>query len=536
MTPRMGRSLAVAAALSAALCPCPCPAGQAGGEADPTIKRFAAFFRSVATGPVVTVKRRADVDWEARDGSGAGKARIADTTVSRRRPPVWPTSGAPRAITVNRLRRGSATALTTGHLVSWMHDTWQVDVVVTRAKGSTEALATDVADRLEQALSGQPVVPGTRPPMRSGGATPTAPPRETTSPDPTAPANPAGTGMLHLRTLHTITYEQISLFTANLYLGSGRYPMLSRNGQRIAFAMVPDQNDAEKRERVGVINLDGSGFRIVDAYKPQLYTSPAVTISGDGAWVASTEGRQVRLAAADGTGARTVVSFAANVGTVRLSHNGRLLYVQLMAPAPLAGSNAPLDRGIYVVNSDGSGLRQLVGTAAIAGALGIPPADVGSVSAASGMTGGMDLSEDGRRLVFGAHTRGADHVFAVNTDGSGLHRVFGPVQYCFAVAISGDGSRVAATLQEPSVAGYQGWVCDFAGGGARRLTAKAGYNDPIWLSRDGAFAVYGYESILYRTDGSARVPISTPASVGGGPRLNAERLQGLMMSGDPRRC
>jgi hypothetical protein len=98
-------------------------------------------------------------------------------------------------------------------------------------------------------------------------------------------------------------------------------------------------------------------------------------------------------------------------------------------------SDPTTERGVYVINADGSGLRQVAGPTAIAALLRTTPDRV------SPSTNGppLDVSANGARIVFGATANGQDHLFAANGDGSGLHELIPGITYVNHAVLSADG-------------------------------------------------------------------------------------------------
>jgi hypothetical protein len=377
----------------------------------------------------------------------------------------------------------------------------------------------------------QPPAVNPAPGNLSGGAQNPANPatgRTPVSEPTTPPAAPLQAGSIRMETVRELSYQQISAFSDRLVIGSGIYPIVSRNGSRVALSFPPKPDDPEKKERVGVINTDGSGFRIVDAYIPLRYTVLLVAISADGNWLASTDGRQIRIAGADGSGGRPVVQLANNVGNLRVSSNGRMVFFLVDGDTSVVGTNQRLERGLYTINADGSGLRMIAGAAAIAQTLGVPPADVrGLRSSSRGWA--LDVSEDDRRLVFIVQSLGQEYALVVNADGSGLRKVLTATQSVLVVGISGDGTQLGISCVQKGEPGYQGWTMGYDGSNPRRLTEKAGSNALISLTRDGALVAFGSEGILYHVDGSGGLPIATPARAASASRLSAVTLPGLTM-------
>src|SRR5205823_63312 len=98
-----------------------------------------------------------------------------------------------------------------------------------------------------------------------------------------------------------------------------------------------------------------------------------------------------------------------------------------------------LTKGLYVINADGSGRRQIVSGASIGTLLGAPSGGNNFVST-SGTT--LDASADTAHLIFGTRIDGkGQYILGVNFDGSGLHQILGPADFITHAAISSDGLK-----------------------------------------------------------------------------------------------
>ncbi len=274
------------------------------------------------------------------------------------------------------------------------------------------------------------------------------------------------------------------------------------------------------------MNFDGSGAHQIDSYTSFCYCGSIVDISDDGAKVVSTEGRQVRIV--DDKGARGLVTVDTGVSGIRIEGDGRRVFFLLDRDGSFVGTggSSPVQRGLYVINSDGSGLRQIVGPAAVAALFGTTANS--SISPEFTVTGNspnhsLGVSKDGARIVFGAKKaagNGPDAIFGVNLDGSGLHFVIGPVPYVEHLAISSDGSKVLYDTFEANL--VETGSVNFDGSGRRALRHDGLGNSPgVQLSADGSLLLAF--DILYNTDGSGALQLSTPfnALTPGSPVMNA---------------
>ena len=208
---------------------------------------------------------------------------------------------------------------------------------------------------------------------------------------------------------------------------------ISGNGAVIAYTHDSGPN------QIYVMNFDGTGQRLVDSYKAFCSCGSIVDISDDGSKVVSTEGRQIRLV--DKGAAQsllTIDSSTSGISGLRIQGDGRRIFflVDRDSRIPSSPKSIPLQRGLYVMNLDGSGMRQIVGPNMVASLFGTTADSYLSpeFTDTGGNTGNHTLSvtTDGARIVFGARKiggNGPDGIFGVNLDGSGLHFVLGPVRY-----------------------------------------------------------------------------------------------------------
>jgi len=172
-----------------------------------------------------------------------------------------------------------------------------------------------------------------------------------------------------------------------------------------------------------------------------------------------------------------------------------------------------IQRGLYVMGADGSGMRQIVGPDAVAALFGetasayyIPQFnDAGNTPNHT-----LSVTTDGSRIVFGAQMvggAGPDAIFGVNLDGSGLHLVLGPVPYVGNLAISADGSKVLYVSTSSDFIVETGLV-NFDGTNQLALRHEGlGGTPGVQLSADGSLALAS--NILYNTDGSGALQLST---------------------------
>jgi dipeptidyl aminopeptidase/acylaminoacyl peptidase len=341
----------------------------------------------------------------------------------------------------------------------------------------------------------------------------------------------AGAAAAPLAEMHTLAYHQITAWSAAANDRGEEAPILSDDGQRIAFARAPGTEDPANPNRIFLINADGSGEREIDAYTTFCYCGSLIDLSADGSRVVSSDSMQLRVADATGSGGRELLALDSNeINAVRITGDGNTVVFRLRRGVTMRNT-APtqtLEVGVYAVNADGSNLRQVAGPAHLAPLLGIGPEQISSTSVSSG----LDVSFDGSRMVFAGFSGDADPaaggafreaLFAVNGDGSELHRLLGPTfTHVTANAISGDGSTVAYVTQDFGTGLQEAGVLDFDGGGQRTLTDSTsthpgtGANLPsgerIQLTTDGARLLLGSTGLLYDTSSGEvfALGVSTP--------------------------
>ena len=302
--------------------------------------------------------------------------------------------------------------------------------------------------------------------------------------------------------LRAFAYHQITSFSARPSVNTNRRSViLSADGSRAAFVTGGDP------AHIHVINADGTGLIEVDAHPAGGYTS--VDISADGSRVLSWYGEAgagagvARLVNADGSNPHTVFSAWEGYKFFRLSADGTRVYFAASGSFDFGGGRH--SAGLYVINADGSGLRQIVDRAQVHALFGKP---IPELEFYWGGTVPFALSDDGSRIVLQVYVQDLGYrIMRVNGDGSGLqaYSLFPPNYYSYVtnLGISGDG-RVA--FYEVSSDPWELGVFNWDGSGKRVLAIGVGGantgGEVVQLTYDGSKLSYGSLNRLYNTDGS----------------------------------
>jgi Tol biopolymer transport system component len=201
--------------------------------------------------------------------------------------------------------------------------------------------------------------------------------------------------------------------TAPIWAGA---PTWSPDGRRIAFMTVACAQWCNGPVEVNVMNADGSGQR--DLTREWRLDGVPLAVGEGPVW--SRDWRRVALVRArggryrysdiyvmntDGGGRRRLTRSPQNDGDPVWSPDGRRL-----AFVRVRGGSAD----IYLVNADGSGLRRL------AHAIEFKPFSGGP---SSGFGANPAWSPDGRKIAFMSNRDDTDDIFVVNADGSGLRNL-----------------------------------------------------------------------------------------------------------------
>ncbi len=103
---------------------------------------------------------------------------------------------------------------------------------------------------------------------------------------------------------------------------------------------------------------------------------------------------------------------------MKIIDNGQIFFL-VKGDSEVRGSSPkiPVQRGIWTINFDGSGLWQITGPDQIAALLGVTADSAGPAA------GCLDISSNGSRMVFAVYTEKGLFILGANTDGSELHEL-----------------------------------------------------------------------------------------------------------------
>lgn len=362
-----------------------------------------------------------------------------------------------------------------------------------REKGNLDACAGDAGAEAPDAGAG--VVRDAAAPRDDGG------PEQTD-----AGSNDAATTDSIVRTL---VYHQVTDGTASIT----DVGVISADGSRIAFPIAHGTGDPATPNRIYAVNADGTGLAEVDSYQSLCFCESKVAISRNGSTIASTDSVQIRVVTSGGSLVGSLVLNSNEIWDIALANDGADVFFLLRRDAALAMGSTPIERGVWRMAADGTGLQQLAGPDAVATLLGVTPADVFPVS---GCGPSLGVSEDGSSVVFvtGVAALG-DVILGLDGDGTGLHTVIGPIGASQTAGpgvrhttISSDGSTVVYEvgnmpgLVDPTEIGVVG----FDGTGKTPITTSPPTTvgscfTPFRLSADGGSLLLGDTGVLFPTAG-----------------------------------
>ncbi len=222
---------------------------------------------------------------------------------------------------------------------------------------------------------------------------------------------------------------------------------------------------------------------------------------------------------ADGSNPHHVINVWGGYWYFRLSADGAQVFFTLdrdRVDPPV------LQAGLYVMNADGSGIRQIVNRGQVHALFGRPIPEVPF----SWASPAFDFSANGQRIIFNVRDYdGGFRLLRVNSDGSGLQEfsLLPNNQHpkVSNLGISGDGQVVFAEVEGDP---WKLFVLNWDGSDQRVLvTGLVDYNrmgHVMQLTYDGSKLNYGSMNRLYNTDGSGVVQlVAAGPTLGGDPPL-----------------
>ncbi len=331
------------------------------------------------------------------------------------------------------------------------------------------------------------------------------------------PVRAASTTVLRTNVYHQITslLPDATTFSGAVDAYSNRQgKKLSADGSKVVL-LRPGRGGTN---HLYTINYDGSGMALIDTFTDG---STLVDISANGSKVIRFGGVNgvIRVMNSDGSSPFSITNNGTFV-SCRLSADGAKVFFASDRNFTLPPSSTVYEAGFYVINTDGTGFRSIIGATGLAAYAGVP---VGQQLALGYMgywntsyPGFWDVSADGSKLVFIRYTPSTTNpsrVTGMNTDGTGLHDFPFPAYPqtgyfgFYSVGLSGDGTKVFYYLKE-SNSEEELAVYNWDGSGRRELYQHPygqGYSvgyEVISLSHDGSRLLFGDSGYLFNTDGS----------------------------------
>lgn len=339
-----------------------------------------------------------------------------------------------------------------------------------------------------------------------------------------------------------ITYHQITRFEDDITIQD---PVLSDEGNRAVFSrLVPHPGPFP----VYVIDASGGNLRQIDTWENLRDSRPTYfDISSDGLTVIGGNDLKIRIASAGGSNGSDVIALTAGqMNAVRLSGDGsKIVFKYGSGGGRIVGQEdlGPLEKGIYMINSDGSGLVQLVKTEDFANRFGFGPSVFFGNNSPNN---GIDISRDGTRVVFVVQkgSPGDGSVFTLNTVTGTLTHIAGLFDHVQSVGISGDGNTIAYRVEPLDTNKREGWIADFTGANQRRIvkeddlqTFVVGGNEgtiKTLLTTDGSMVTFGSQYHVFDTSGAGLFQVGTRSNSAGGA-FGFGHLSKATMKGDGTR-
>ena len=300
------------------------------------------------------------------------------------------------------------------------------------------------------------------------------------------------------RVIRTMTHHQVTSLPRGV---TAFRPVVSDSGNRILFGVSPADGHPPG---LAVVDFDGGNLVPLDEFNP---IGPG-DLSADGSRVVYVVNyHEIRIVGGDGRDRRTLLNPDGGVAEVRITADGQ--HVFFLSPRGFElrnGDNSKsFVRGVYRIDADGKNLHRVIGPEEVARVRGTKPDDVGSPNFRTGYAeGSMDISSDGRQVVFGCYDSAGQFLIGCDGDG-GNPRVISerrntpgvPTQEFLSIALSGDGTTVACQLSYPN----ELVVASFAGKWEKSLLKEGqgidktqpigfGSSEPIYITADGSRVTY----------------------------------------------
>ncbi len=322
--------------------------------------------------------------------------------------------------------------------------------------------------------------------------------------------------------LRTVAYHQITSFPNPGCATLDHELAISANGGKIAFAR-PYYGGPSRSNLIYTVNFDGSGLTLADMYAVN-DCYPEVDISADGTKVLSWDNYgAVRMVNSDGSSPHQVIQLNGAYTELRLAPDGSVVYFSADRPFSTTPDTGSHDTGIYAVNANGTGFRQVIGVTNIAAFFGVTPSQVTPDGYMYGWNGGkpFGISGDGAHLACFAYSPSGYRLLALNVNGTGLHElVLAPTQITSFnnVNLSGNGSNVFYYIAySPCCStGEELGMFNWDGTGRRVLLSNYSTNQSsgpylaqrVSVNQDGSKVLFGETSWLVNGDGSGFVQLA----------------------------
>jgi hypothetical protein len=321
--------------------------------------------------------------------------------------------------------------------------------------------------------------------------------------------------------VNTFVYHQLTSFQ------SSPGPMcsaISANGSKIAWA-CPYWGGPSRSNLIYTVNFDGSGLCLADMYAVgDCY--PKVAISADGTKVMSANSGVIRVVGSDGSNPHTVIQINGGYPDYRFSQDGTRIFFSVdryFSTTPDTGTREP---GIYVINADGTGLREVAGVTSFALFFGFSEAQMMPDGYLYNWNGGspFDVSGDGTKVACYVWTPDQYYrIIGFSTNGTSMHELpltGTPVNGINRVGLDWNAGKLFYDLAYSPCcsSGEELGIMNWDGTGRRVLLSNystnqssGGYGfDTININYDGSKIEFGSTSWLINTDGTGRLQLFGP--------------------------